>query len=127
MLGGKGPSNAFWLKFKWSKLVDKYRIWGGIEPERLRCERSSEMICDLLSHLIPDHEHQDGFSAGCHSWRVERGSLREDFRERRETSCRGSVAQEVWENLRKKEYVRKMRIGGGFMVMGLWGFETSKR
>jgi len=39
-------------------------------------------------HLTPDQEHQTGSKAGVgsQSWKVERGSLRADFRDRRESS-----------------------------------------
>lgn len=50
---------------------------------------------------MPDHEHQTGswklglekVGLGSQSWRLERGSLREDLRERRERSWRGRVEE----------------------------------
>lgn len=66
-------------------------------PERLRLERSRELIWAVLGiHLTPDQEHQTGAKPGLEkagvasqSLKVLRGSLMHDFRERREISWRG--------------------------------------
>ena len=81
------------------------------------------------SHLTPDHEHQTGLEpalvdvdkAGveshCQSSKVLRGSLREDFRERRVESCRGTAPAVVEEEktsniLRKKKTENVVRKRG---------------
>lgn len=86
---GKLPSNEFLLKFKFLR-DDKWRISGGISPERLREERSREMIKEVFwAHFMPDQEHQRGEEldkiwVGFQDWREFCGSFRDDFRERRE-------------------------------------------
>lgn len=100
MVVGKTPLNEFLLKLRCFS-DDKWLISGGISPERLRKERSREMIWAFFwSHWMPDQEHQTGvwelkteelekFGVGSQLWREFCGSLREDFRERRERSWRG--------------------------------------
>jgi hypothetical protein len=63
--------------------------------------------------LIPVHEHQIGggfekFRVGSQFWRVERGSWREDFRERRERSCRGGVLEQ---RINGDFRLKKMNVG----------------
>ena len=131
--GGKGPSKAFPLKLRWFR-VDKWRISGGIGPERLRRERSREMIREVLgSHLTPDHEHQSGrrkaAEVGSQPWKVERGSFREDFKARREMSWGsggGAEKTRVILSSKKKqqdaESIKKEEEEKGllFMVWRLW-------
>lgn len=92
MDSGNGPSRLFRLRFKRVKVV-KYRISGGIVPERFRRERSSELICGEFGwHLTPDQVHQIGswrLVFGFQFWNVWSGSLSLDLRERRETSWIG--------------------------------------
>lgn len=97
---GKLPPNKFRLKLRWFS-DDKWRISGGISPERLRKDRSREMIWEVLwSHWIPDQEQKTGdlssetealekTGIGSQLWREFSGSLREDFRDMRERICRG--------------------------------------
>lgn len=87
-------------------------------------------------HLIPDHEHQTGswklglekLGVGSQSLKVERGSLSEDLRERREMSCKGREEEEeeeaertrdIWRKKMKKKK-KKVRKKGkeSFMVFG---------
>lgn len=125
----KLPLKSFPLRLRWFK-VDRWRIWGEIEPERLRWERSRVVICDVLEwHVMPLHEHHIGcwglelekVEEGSQSWRLLRGSWRDDLIERREMSWRGRVVAErtgsgcVWQ---RKKNVRKRRKG--FMVLGWW-------
>jgi len=95
-------------------------------PERLRWERSRVVICEVLEwQVMALHEHHIGSWGleveGFQSWRLLRGSWRDDFMERREMSGRGRVVAErsgswcVWQ---RKENVRKRRKG--FMVLGWW-------
>jgi len=66
--------------------VERWRIWGEIVPERLRWERSRVVMCDVLGwHVMPLHE-QELELEGSQSWRLLRGSKRDDFMERREMS-----------------------------------------
>lgn len=69
-------------------------------PERLRPDKSKVVTWFVLgSHLMPDHEHQTGWKpgllenavVGSQSWNELRGSLSEDFIERRDKSWRGGV------------------------------------
>lgn len=128
----KLPPNAFLLKFKWFS-EDKCRISGGIWPERLRKERSREVIWALFwAHLIPDQEHQTGdcssleteefdkYEVGSQFCRVFCGSFRDDFRDRRERSWRGisvvSVVVSAWRAngqlvVRKKKQRRREKTG----------------
>jgi len=72
--------------FKWVK-VFKLHILGEIMPERLRLERFREVICVVFGwQLIPLQEHQmllefEGVFFQSSRWF--RGSMREDFIERR--------------------------------------------
>lgn len=106
-------------------------------PERLRLERFKEVICDVFGwQVMPLQEHHVGcwsleleeVREGSQSWRLLRGSKREDFIERRVVSWRGKVVAErtsssrVWQ---KKKNVRKK--SKGFMVLGWWELWMRRR
>lgn len=56
----KVPPKLFPLRFKWFK-DGRCWIWPEIVPERLRLERSKEVICAVFEwHVTPLHEHQMG-------------------------------------------------------------------
>lgn len=125
----KLPVKSFPLRLRWFK-VERWRIWGEIVPERLRWERSRVVICDVLEwHVMALQEHHigcwglEGEGEGSQSWRLLRGSRRDDFMERRAMSWRdkGVVAERtrsrcVWQ--RKENVMRKRRKC--FMVLGCW-------
>lgn len=83
---------------------------------------------------MPDQEHQIGswklelekVVEGSQSWKVERGSLREDLRERSAMSWKGRevvvvVFSETTLDIRRKnKNVRKKGKEESFMVFGIW-------
>lgn len=90
---GSGPSKEFQLKFKLCKW-NKYLMSGGIRPERLRPDKSNSVTWFVFrSHLTPGQEHHTGWESGLANavvgsqfWKKWRGSVREDFIERRDRS-----------------------------------------
>lgn len=98
-----------------------------MEPESFPDERSREVIrVVLVSHRIPDHVHQTGSWSvgsekkgdGSQSFKVDRGSLREDLIESSEMRSRGSDAGEtsIEKVERKRMKKKKMMEGEGFMA-----------
>jgi len=95
-------------------------------PESLRLERFSEMICVVFRwQVMPLQEHQIGswwlLEGFFQSVRWFRGSIREDFIERRVMSWKGRVVTagtngSVWEKI--DNVIRKKRKG--FIVLEQW-------